>query len=299
VARRRRPRERRAAGLEPGHLSRIRPRPRRLLALLALLGAAACREPGRAAPGTLRVTILGEPDDPRIAPVREAIDHWNAELRRLGRRVQLDSGTVRAGSVPDEVLRAAGREVVLGRGPATRRLHAALSGVPGDVVVALSGTDLISFGVPWRAGGRGVVALRRSDIPPLSLPNTLRNVAAHELGHVLGLTHNADAATLMCGRPAPCRPAAFASDSARFFPLTPRDERRLLERWPRGAVAPGRGRASLGHAREHGTIPPGAAAPVPAGGARPSPGPRPPRPRLRGSRPAGTHRRGRRRCDLP
>ena len=121
---------------------------------------------------------------------------------------------------------------MFGRGPATARLRARLSGVPGDIIIALSDTDLISFGLPWRAGSQGVVAVRRSDILPLSLPNTVRNVVAHELGHVLGLSHNGDAATLMCGRPAPCRPAAFASDTAYFFPLTPQDEERLRERWP-------------------------------------------------------------------
>jgi matrixin len=213
----------------------------RLFSMMPLFGAVACRESSRVDAATLehtatglrlRVTILGTPADPRMAPVREAIAHWNSELLRLGRHVQLDSGTIRNKSVPDEVLRAASGEVMFGRGPATARLRASLSGVPGDIIIALSETDLISFGVPWRAGSRGVVGIRRSDIPPLSLPNTVRNVVAHELGHVLGLTHNRDSTTLMCGRPAPCRPAAFASDTVHFFPLTASDEQWLRERWP-------------------------------------------------------------------
>ena len=179
-----------------------------------------------------RVVIFGDPRDSRIPAAREAIDYWNQQLLRLGRRIHFDSATVAADSIPDELLRAASHEVTFGRGPATTRLANKLADTPADIAIVLSQTDLISFSVQWRPGRRGVVGLRRSDIPPLSLPNTVRNVIAHELGHVIGLDHNRDAATLMCGRPAPCRPAAFASDSVRFFPLTSADDQRLQRRWP-------------------------------------------------------------------
>ena len=210
---------------------------------MLLVGAGACswRDFGRvettalerdAAGPRLRVRIIGDPTDPRVPPAREAVAYWNRELLRLGRRIHFDSATIRSDSIPDELLRAASGEAVLGRGPATTRLLGTLSEEPADIVIALSQTDLISFSVRWRAGSRGVVGVRRSDIPPLSLPNTVRNVVAHELGHVLGLDHNGDSTTLMCGRPARCRPAAFASDHVRFFPLTGSDDHRLQERWP-------------------------------------------------------------------
>lgn len=181
----------------------------------------------------LRVAILGDSTDARVAPTQEAIAYWNREFGRLGLRTRFDAPVIRNDSLPDDLLRRTSRETPFGGiGPATMRVRSALADVPADIVVALSHADLISFSVPWRAGGRGMAGIRRADIPPLSLPNTVRNVIAHELGHVLGLQHNTDATTLMCGRPAACRPADFASDSARFFPLTSDDEQRLKTRWP-------------------------------------------------------------------
>ena len=223
----------------------MRTSPVRLVALIvSLVGAVTChvRESGRvdtaalqrtANGPALRITILGTPDDPRRESAREAVAYWNSELLRLGRRLRLAlDTTIRGDSVGDDALRGASGEAMRGGGPATTRLLVTLRDIPADVVIALSHTDLISFSVPWRAGSRGVVGVRRSDVPPLSSPNTVRNVIAHELGHVLGLQHNGDSTTLMCGRPAGCRPSAFASDSAHFFPLTTSDEQWLRERWP-------------------------------------------------------------------
>jgi len=179
-----------------------------------------------------RMVILASQGDSRITAAQEAIGYWNRQLVRLGRRLRFDSAVVVDDSVPDALLRATSGEAALGRGPATSRLLASLANAPGDIVIAMSRTDLISFSVRWQPGSRGVVGIRRADIQPLALPNTVRNVIAHELGHVLGLRHNGDSTTLMCGRPASCRPAEFASDSARFFPLTQDDDHRLMSQWP-------------------------------------------------------------------
>src|SRR3954464_9102313 len=55
---------------------------------------------------TLRVAILGAPDDPRIPAVREVIGHWNGELARVGLPVRFDSGSISNAPVPEDALRA-------------------------------------------------------------------------------------------------------------------------------------------------------------------------------------------------
>jgi hypothetical protein len=59
-------------------------------------------------------------------------------------------------------------------------------------------------------------------------------VIAHELGHAIGLGPNSDAAALMRGRAAVCRPDAFASDTARMFPLRSEEKARLPAMYPGG-----------------------------------------------------------------
>src|SRR5215475_3420718 len=94
------------------------------------------------------------------------------------------------------------------------------SGQPGAIVVVLSDGEFISH-VNSLPGGQGAVAM-------------IRNVMAHELGHAIGLNHNSDPAMLMCGRPAPCRPPLFASQTPHYFPLNALDRSRLLAMYPPG-----------------------------------------------------------------
>jgi matrixin len=215
----------------PAHGSqkvRTRGRPPFALVALALLSLA----PRAARAQTLlSVTVIGDPRDPRASAIEEAVTFWNQSLDRLG--VGLRFGEIRFvdGGIADRILQELQRgEIDVQNDDA---LPALLGPLPGEIVIALPDADLMSFGVPWSPRAKGFVALRRGDAEPMSLPNVARNAAAHELGHVLGLDHNSDPRTLMCGRPAPCRPNAFASAEPRFFPLTAEDERRLRARWPR------------------------------------------------------------------
>jgi hypothetical protein len=176
--------------------------------------------------GIPTITIVGREDDPRLPAVRDALEFWNRTLASLPTTFRLGTVIRVDGSVPDAVLRDLSESTLRGSSQ-----HAdAFASFRGDLLIVLSDAEFVSF--TSRIGNRMLVAIKSEASPPLNLPNVLRNVIAHELGHALGLRHNSDATTLMCGRPAPCRPAAFSSDSQRMFPLTPTDISRLRELYP-------------------------------------------------------------------
>jgi hypothetical protein len=174
------------------------------------------------------LTIIAREDDPRLAAVRDAVEFWNRTFASLPTAFRLGTVTRVAGSVPDEDLRDLSESTP--RGLWIRRHPDAFASFRGDLLIVLSDAEFVSF--TSRIGNRMLVAIRNGASPPLNQPNVLPNVIAHELGHALGLQHNSDPTTLMCGRPASCRPAAFMSDSARMFPLTPADIAQLRELYP-------------------------------------------------------------------
>ena len=187
-----------------------------------------------AAAVSLSVTVVGaDSSDPRWRAVEEAVAFWNQQLTEAGVDVRLGPITRLVQPVPDDDLRKLSTTVLGSRFDPD--IPEELRRIPGEIVVALSAADLISFGIYWRPDRKGLVGMRRADVPPLSLPNVPRNVVAHELGHVLGLRHNSDPGTLMCGRPAPCRPSVFTSQRDQFFPLTSLDMATLRAQWHSGA----------------------------------------------------------------
>jgi hypothetical protein len=148
------------------------------------------------------VVIDGAAGDARVALVHAAVAHWNQILAGIGSGFRL--GPVSAGG-----------------GAGT-----------GKIQVVLSDGEFISNARRFAGGEGAVVMIRNTRGPPMSLPNVPRNVIAHELGHAIGLPHNSDPALLMCGRPAPCRPALFASSKAHYFPLSAQEKATLRSMYP-------------------------------------------------------------------
>ena len=135
---------------------------------------------------------------------------------------------------------------------------AALVDLHADVVLLLSRQDILSFTwpLPRVSPPRYLVVIRRVRGPYRTDPMVTRHVVAHELGHALGLDHNAEPHTLMCG---PCQPLDGRARRHRLpapHRRRPRPPRRAARPLTAGAANGWSASGIVGSAGRHGASPP-------------------------------------------
>jgi hypothetical protein len=199
------------------------------LILLASVGSGRSGAAGIAVARRDILIVTPDPRDGRLAATREAIGFWNDTLAELGVPLRLHETQVLTPPAGVKPFENYTRQIWLLAGkpaPPERRPPPpdALTALGGDIVVFFSSQVIFSFAWPYEEPTRFFVGVQTDDREPLTFPNVSRNVVAHELGHTLGLAHNGNTPTLMCG---PCQHSVYRSNEPRFFPLTPEERERL------------------------------------------------------------------------
>ncbi len=213
--------------VEPAH--RRPSHPAALLVALLLAASASAQ----AEPAEHRVVIIAyDTNDVRLPMALDAIKFWNGVMAELDLNVRLveelhiASPVTRAlENYARSISQRAGR---LRGGPGEPDAPAEITDFGVPAVLLLSRQDLMSFAWPLPRFPGHFVAIEEDRTAMAVNPNIARNIIAHEIGHTLGLRHNRDPTTLMCG---PCRTHELAVDRPEYMRLTERDHRRLIERY--------------------------------------------------------------------
>ena len=198
--------------------------------VLCLLNSPGIAQFARSWNKTPAINVVYSKADDRLDLVDEAVVFWNKTFEEIGSGFRLPKPIRVKNEIPETALQSLSSSIVGGPGPGV--VADMFAQLPADMNIYLGETEFVSFAGPFDKTGKRVVGIRGTKSPPLNMPNVARNVIIHEIGHAIGLGHNSDPAMLMCGRPAPCRPALFAAPQAKIFALTDAEKRQLLQMYP-------------------------------------------------------------------
>ena len=181
-----------------------------------------------------RIVILShDTNDVRLPMALDAVKFWNETAAELSLGVHVIEDVIIASSVERalenyarSISHRAGR---LRPGPSEPDAPSEITGFESNVVLLLSRQDLMSFAWPLPRHYGHFVAIEEDRRAMIRNPNIARNIIAHEIGHTLGLSHNSDPTSLMCG---PCRTNELSVDHHEYMQLTATDRKLLRGRYP-------------------------------------------------------------------
>jgi len=103
--------------------------------------------------------LLTEEGDPRVALVADAAAFWNNVFSELATQFRLGALTQVGGAVPVQDLKMLAANIV-GTGRPARELPESVRRITGNIVVALSDGDFISFAARPVPGDKALVAIK-------------------------------------------------------------------------------------------------------------------------------------------
>ena len=179
------------------------------------------------------VILSHDVNDVRLPMTLEAVKFWNNTAKTLELGVHVTE-TVFIESSAERALENYARLISsragrLRTGPSEPDPPGEIIEFNSNVVLLLSRQDLMSFAWPLPRQPGHFVAIEEDRYAMAQNPNIARNIIAHEIGHTLGLSHNTDPTSLMCG---PCRTNELAIDQPEYMHLTKTDQEQLKTRYP-------------------------------------------------------------------